>query len=124
MKCWHRQPEPSAPPQPQPASDLVDSKSVTCTKGMLADLLEREVKKEVAVANGQLVNKELRISEKGLELVAKDGRGSAPSVDVATAGVDAVALDLADAASAPKGLIAQVTIQLLCSLGIWGVVQP
>lgn len=87
-------------------------------------MLEREVKKEVAVANGQLVNKELRISEKGLELVAKDGRGSAPSVDVATAGVDAVALDLADAASAPKGLIAQVTIQLLCSLGIWGVVQP
>lgn len=72
-------------------------------KGMLADLLEREVKKESI--NGATVvggpKPELRIGDNGLELIPKDARGDLS--------FDLVA-DAAAAAAAPKAahLIAQV----------------
>ena len=90
------------------AGDLADSKS--CTKGMLADLLEREVKKEAVPNGATLVSKEIRISDKGLELVSKDTRGIVQSVDMGVVGMDNLGVDLGDGGSAPKAahLIAQV----------------
>ena len=80
---------------------------------MLADLLEREVKKETGV-NGAapLVagGKELRISDNGLELIPKDSRGRF-AVDMGVVGInDLTGVDMGDGAAAPKAahLIAQV----------------
>lgn len=79
------------------ATDTVKSEK----KGMLADLLEREVKKESI--NGATVvgvpKPELRIGDNGLELIPKDARGDL-SFDLVT--------DVATAAPKAAHLIAQV----------------
>lgn len=77
---------------------------------MLADLLEREVKKEGVNGAATLVDKELRISDNGLELIPKDARGRF-AVDMGVVGMnDLTGVDLGDGSAAPKAahLIAQV----------------
>lgn len=79
-------------------------------KGMLADLLEREVKKESINGAVVLPGKELRISDNGLELISKDARGRF-AVDMGVVGMNNLTgVDLGDGAAAPKAahLIAQV----------------
>ena len=91
------------------------------SKGMLADLLEREVRKETvfngatstaasaaAAAAAAVAGKELRISDNGLELIPKDARGF--EVDMGVVGMNDIGVDLGDGGSAPKAahLIAQV----------------
>jgi len=79
------------------------------SKGMLADLLEREVKKEPVNGAAPLVEKELRISDNGLELVPKDPRNPF-AVDMGVVGMNDLGVVLGDGAAAPKAahLIAQV----------------
>lgn len=85
-------------------------------KGMLADLLEREVKKEPVNGGTPSKGKELRISDNGLELVQNEGgggagRGSRFAVDMGMVGMNDLGVgDLGDGAAAPKAahLIAQV----------------
>ena len=77
---------------------------------MLADLLEREVKKEpVNGAAPSVVEKELRISDNGLELIPKDARNPF-AVDMGVVGMNDLGVDLGDGAVAPKAahIIAQV----------------
>lgn len=79
---------------------------------MLADLLEREVKKEPGLngAATSVTGKELRISDNGLELIPKEARGRF-AVDMGVVGMnDLTGVDLGDGAAAPKAahLIAQV----------------
>lgn len=78
-------------------------------KGMLADLLEREVKKEPVNGAAPSTGKELRISDNGLELVQNDGRARF-AVDMGVVGMNDLGVDLGDGAAAPKAahLIAQV----------------
>lgn len=78
-------------------------------KGMLADLLEREVKKEPVNGATTVTGKELRISDNGLELVQNDSRGRV-AVDMGVVGMNDFGVDLGDGAAAPKAahLIAQV----------------
>ncbi|XP_059352626.1 AT-rich interactive domain-containing protein 2-like isoform X2 [Daphnia carinata] len=78
-------------------------------KGMLADLLEREVKKEPVNGATTVTGKELRISDNGLELVQNDSRGRV-AVDMGVVGMNDLGVDLGDGAAAPKAahLIAQV----------------
>ena len=89
------------------ATDLLGDK--LGSKGMLADLLEREVKKEPVNGAALLVEKELRISDNGLELIPKDARNSI-AVDMGVVGMNDLGVDLEDGAVAPKAahLIAQV----------------
>ena len=80
-------------------------------KGMLADLLEREVKKEAVNGGATPAGKEIRISDNGLELVQNDSRGRF-AVDMGVVGMNDIGggVDLGDVAAAPKAahLIAQV----------------
>ena len=80
-------------------------------KGMLADLLEREVKKEAVNGGATPAGKEIRISDNGLELVQNDSRGRF-AVDMGVVGMNDIGggVDLGDGAAAPKAahLIAQV----------------
>lgn len=78
-------------------------------KGMLADLLEREVKKEAVNGATTVTGKELRISDNGLELVQNDVRGRG-AVDMGVVGMNDLGVDLGDGVAAPKAahLIAQV----------------
>lgn len=88
-------------------SDLTESK--TGMKGMLADLLEREVKKEPVNGATSLTGKELRISDNGLELVQNDAK-ERYAVDMGVVGMNELGVDLGDGGAAPKAahLIAQV----------------
>ena len=98
----------------QQAPDLGGDCKAGSTKGMLADLLEREVKREPVNGAAPLVSKELRISDNGLELVAaKDASVRASggfAVDMGVVGMDNLCVDLGDGAATPKAahLIAQV----------------
>ncbi|XP_046453867.1 AT-rich interactive domain-containing protein 2-like isoform X3 [Daphnia pulex] len=78
-------------------------------KGMLADLLEREVKKESVNGATTLAGKELRISDNGLELIQNDPRNRV-AVDMGVVGMNDFGVDLGDGVAAPKAahLIAQV----------------
>ena len=88
-------------------SESPDGKAIG--KGMLADLLEREVKKESVNGATTLTGKELRISDNGLELIQNDPRNRV-AVDMGVVGMNDLGVDLGDVVAAPKAahLIAQV----------------
>lgn len=88
---------------------VVGSTDKASCKGMLADLLEREVKKEPVNGATTLPSKELRISDNGLELIPNENRGHF-AVDMGVVGMNDLGVDLGDGVAVPKAahLIAQV----------------